>query len=92
MPGAQSAFVVHVVLHAPEAQAKGRQSWTPGDLHVPWPSHVPGVLRRVPAHDGSTHTVSGAYFEHVPKPSHAPVSPHFAAPLSLQTLRGSGTP
>jgi hypothetical protein len=61
-------------------------------LQVPWPSQVPGVLRRVPAHDGSTHTVSGAYFAQAPKPSHAPVWPHFAAPLSTQTLRGSGTP
>ena len=50
------------------------------------------MLSRVPAHDGSTHTVSRAYFAQAPKPSHAPVSPHFAAPLSLQSPRGSGTP
>jgi hypothetical protein len=90
--GAQSAFVVHIVLHAPDAQVYGMHSWTPGALHVPCPSHVPGVLRRVPAHDGSTHTVSAAYIAHDPKPSHAPVWPHFAAPLSLQIMRGSGTP
>jgi hypothetical protein len=84
--------VVQVVLHAPAAQAKGGQSRTPGGLHVPCPSHVPGVFSRVPAHDGGTHTVSGPYFAHAPNPSQAPVWPHFAAPLSLQTLRGSGTP
>jgi hypothetical protein len=61
-------------------------------LHVPCPSHVPAVLSRVPAHDGSTHTVSGPYFAQAPKPSQAPVWPHFVAPLSLQTWRGSGTP
>jgi hypothetical protein len=84
--------VLHVVLHAPAAQANGGQSRTPGGLHVPCPSHVPGVLSRVPAHDGGTHTVSGPYFAQAPNPSHAPVWPHFAAPLSLQILRGSGTP
>jgi hypothetical protein len=92
IPGAQSAFVLHVVLHAPMTQAKGGQSCTPGGLQVPCPSHVPAVARRVPAHDGSTHTVSGAYFAQAPKPSQAPVCPHFAGPLSLQTWRGSGTP
>jgi hypothetical protein len=92
MPGAQSAFVAHVVLHEPDAHAYGGQSITPGGLHEPCPSHVPAVLSRVPAHDGSTHTVSGPYFEHRPKPSHVPVSPHFAVPLSLQTPRGSGLP
>jgi hypothetical protein len=73
MPGAQSAFVLQIVLQAPDAQAYGGQSCTPGGLHVPCPSHVPGVLRRVPAHDGCTHTVSGPYFAHAPNPSHAPV-------------------
>jgi hypothetical protein len=92
MPGAQSEFVVHFVLQAPPLHAKGMHSSTPWGLQVPWPSQVPGVLRRVPAHDGSTHTVSGAYFAHAPKPSQAPVCPHFVAPLSLQICRGSGTP
>jgi hypothetical protein len=66
-------LVLHFVLHAPAAHAKGGQSMTPGALQVPWPSHVPAVLRRVPAHDGGTHTVSGPYFAHAPNPSHAPV-------------------
>jgi hypothetical protein len=85
-------LLLHFVLQAPAAQAKGGQSITPGALHVPCPSHVPAVLRRVPAHDGGTHTVSTPYFAHAPKPSQAPVWPHFAAPLSLQIWRGSGTP
>lgn len=52
MPGAQSASVVHVVLHAPIAHANGAHSLTPGAWQVPAPSHTPAVLRRVPAHDG----------------------------------------
>jgi hypothetical protein len=61
-------------------------------LHVPTPSQVPAVLSRVPAQDGSTQTVSGPYFAQAPKPSQAPVSPHFVGPLSWHIWRGSGTP
>jgi len=64
----------------------------PGALQVPTPSHVPAVFNRSPVHDGTTHTVSAAYFAHEPKPSHAPVWPQLAAPASLQTPRGSGLP
>jgi len=45
-----------------------------------------------PVHAGGTHTVSAAYFAHAPKPSQVPVSPHEAAPPSLQMARGSGLP
>jgi hypothetical protein len=90
--GAQSAFVLHVWLQAPAAHAYGGQSWTPGALHAPCPSHVAAVLSRVPAHEGGTHTVSGPYLAQAPNPSHEPVSPHFVGPLSLQIMRGSGTP
>jgi len=92
MPAVQSASLMHVGLQAPPAQRNGVQSRRPGGLHVPRPSHVPGVLRRSPAQEGSTQTVSAAYFAQAPKPSHVPVSPHFAAPLSVQTFRGSGLP
>jgi len=92
MPAVQSASDVQEGLQAPDAQRKGVQSWRPGGLQVPRPSQVPGVFRRSPAQDGSTQTVSGAYFAQAPKPSHVPVSPHFAVPLSLQSLRGSGLP
>ena len=92
MPATQSASVVHDGLHAPDTQRNGVQSCSPGGLHVPTPSQVPAVLRRSPAHDGSEHTVSAAYFAHAPKPSHAPVCPQLVAPMSLQTLRGSGLP
>jgi hypothetical protein len=59
---------------------------------VPTPSHVPGVLRRVPVQEGATHWVSAAYFSQPPKPSQAPVVPQLGAPMSLQIVRGSGTP
>jgi hypothetical protein len=64
----------------------------PGALQVPRPSHVPAVFKRSPVHDGTTHTVSAAYFAQEPKPSHAPVWPQLVAPASLQTPRGSGLP
>ena len=41
---------------------------------------MPGVLRRVPVHDGAMHTVSGAYFVQPPNPSHVPVEPQLGAP------------
>jgi hypothetical protein len=60
MPAVQSMSVLHDGLQAADTQRYGVQSATPGGLHMPRPSHVPGVLRRSPAHDGSTHTVCGA--------------------------------
>jgi hypothetical protein len=92
IPGAQSALVVQVVLHAPCAHANGAQSVTPGGWHMPAPSQTPAVLSRVPAHDGCTHSVSALYLLQPPNPSQVPVSPQLVEPLSLQTLRASGTP
>jgi hypothetical protein len=60
IPAVQSASVAHEGLQAAETQRYGVQSATPGALHVPRPSQVPGVFKRSPAHDGSTHTVCGA--------------------------------
>jgi len=92
IPAVQSASVMHDGLQAPFAHRKGVQSWSPGGLQLPSPSQVPGVFKRSPAHEGKTHTVSAAYIAQAPKPSQVPVWPHFAAPLSLQMLRGSGLP
>ena len=92
IPGAQSAFVLHFVLQAPCEHPKGEQSLRPGAWHMPIPSQVPAVFNRAPAQDGGTQTVSASYLLHPPNPSHVPVWPQLPAPLSLQTLRGSGTP
>jgi hypothetical protein len=91
-PAAQSALLVHLLLQAPPTQRNGGQSWTPGGRHVPWPSQVPGVLRRSPEHDAWMQMLSAAYFSQPPNPSQDPVWPQLAAPPSLQTLRGSGFP
>jgi hypothetical protein len=92
-PGSHCASVVHSIVQAPSAHRKGAQLATPGGWHVPAPSHTPGRLRRSgPAHEGAMHCVSAAYCWHPPNPSHFPVVPQLAAPRSLQTARGSGSP
>jgi hypothetical protein len=91
-PASQSASLRQILLHAPSTHLNGLQFCTPCGRQVPRPSHVPGVLRRVPVHDGSRHWVSAAYFSQPPKPSQVPFVPHEGAPLSVQIARGSGTP
>jgi hypothetical protein len=92
MPAAQSLSLLHTVLHAPCPHVNGAQSMSPGATHAPFPSHVPAVFRRSPAHDCGTQTVCAAYLLQPPKPSQVPVWPQLAAPLSLQTPRGSAFP
>lgn len=79
-PLSQSPSVAHAVVHAAFVHRNGEQFCTPCGRHVPRPSHVPGVLRRVPVHEGAMHTVSGAYFSQPPKPSHVPVVSQLEAP------------
>ena len=61
-PASQSLSVVHTLLHASTTHLNGLQFCTPCGRHVPRPSHVPGVLRRVPVHEGAMHWVSAGYF------------------------------
>ena len=88
----RQAPVQAVSQQMPSTHLNGLQFCTPCGRHVPRPSQVPGVLRRVPVQEGAMHWVSAAYFSQPPKPSQVPVVPHDGAPLSLQTARGSGTP
>ena len=86
-PVSQSASERQTLLHAPSTHWNGLQFCTPGARHVPTPSQVPGVLRRVPVHEGGMHWVSAAYFSQPPKPSQAPVVPQLGAPMSVQIAR-----
>jgi hypothetical protein len=91
-PASQSASTLHELVQAPAVHRNGPQGCTFCGRHVPLPSHVPAVLRRVPVHEGAMHWVSAAYSSQPPKPSHVPVCPHEVAPWSLHWPRGSGTP
>jgi hypothetical protein len=91
-PTSQSALLVQWLVQAPVTHRNGLQVWMPCGRHVPSPSQVPAVLRRVPVHEGGMHWVSAAYLAQLPKPSQAPVLPQLAAPMSLQMPRGSAAP
>jgi hypothetical protein len=65
-PISQSASLLQTLLHAPSTHLNGLQFCTPCGRHVPSPSQVPGVLRRVPVHEGAMHWVSAAYFSQPP--------------------------
>jgi hypothetical protein len=65
-PLSQSASDLQLSVHSPSAHRNGAQLRTPCGRHVPVPSHVPGVLRRVPVHEAGRHTVSAAYFSQPP--------------------------
>jgi hypothetical protein len=79
-PTSQSASLLHVCVQAPPAHRNGEQVSTPCGRQVPMPSHVPGVLRRVPVHEAAMQMVSGAYFVQPPNPSHVPVEPQLDVP------------
>ena len=89
MPVSQSALVMHDFVHAPLTQRNGLHSWIPGGWQVPSPSHVPAVFWRLPEQVGAMQTVSRAYFEQPPRPSHLPVWPQVDMPWSWQKPRGS---
>ena len=95
-PVSQSALVLHVLGQAPApfvvTQRNGLQFWIPCGRQVPSPSQVPAVLSFAPLQVGVMHWVSAAYLAHPPKPSHAPVLPQLAGPMSLQIPRGSAAP
>src|SRR5450432_2942690 len=67
-PLSQSLSVTQLCVQAPLVQRKGEQFCTPRGRHVPLPSHVPAVLRRVPVHVAGRQIVSGAYFAQPPYP------------------------
>jgi hypothetical protein len=79
-PVTQSASLAQWAMQAPSTHRYGAQPRTPGGRQRPMPSHVPAVFRRSPLHDGATQTVSAAYREQPPTPSHAPVCAHAAGP------------
>ena len=57
---------VHDVVQAVAVHRNGEQFCTPCGRQAPLPSHVPGVLRRVPVHEAAMQTVSAAYFSQPP--------------------------
>jgi hypothetical protein len=59
-PLSQSPSVLHDCVQAAFVHRNGEQFCTPWGRQLPRPSHVPGVFRRVPVHDGAMHTVSAA--------------------------------
>jgi hypothetical protein len=65
-PLSQSASDLQLSVHRPPVHRNGAQLRTPCGRHVPAPSHVPGVLRRVPVHVAGRQTVSAAYFSQPP--------------------------
>ena len=65
---------------------------SPGARQVPRPSQVAAVFSRFPEQTGATHCVSTGYRAQPPTPSHLPLVPQLAAPLSWQTPFGSATP
>jgi hypothetical protein len=91
-PLSQSLSVVQDCVQAPVVHRYGEQFCTPWGRQAPRPSHVPGVLRRVPVHEAAMQIVSAAYFSQPPKPSHVPVVPQLAAPWSTHWPRGSAAP
>jgi hypothetical protein len=91
-PLAQSVSAWQWLMHAPATHWNGSQSRTPGDRQAPMPSQVPAVFSRLPLHEEAAQTVSAAYREHPPIPSHTPDCPQLDAGLFSQTWWGSAAP
>jgi hypothetical protein len=85
----QSAFDAQVVLHAVAPQAYGLHELVVAALQVPAPSQVRAALSVDPVQLCAAHTVPFAYSWQAPLPSHDPLVPQLAAPLSVHWLSGS---
>ena len=80
MPSAQSAFVVHLLLHAPLTHLNCPHSWTWGGWQVPRPSQERAVFTVVVvAQVADPQGVSLGYRLQPPKPSQMPVLPQVDA-------------
>ena len=86
----QSALLWHDEKQRPPLHAKGAHGSDGGATHWPAPSHVEGPVYTFAAHRSGAHSVPALYVWHPPSPSHRPFVEQTAAPLSWQTLRGSG--
>ena len=86
----QSASVVQVVLHWPEApQVKGAQDWLCAAIQTPCPSQRCAEVSVDPVQPADWQMTPAAYFSQAPVPSQTPSVPHAATPCSSQFWRGS---
>jgi hypothetical protein len=85
----QSVSSPQVVLHCPfVSHWKGAQVVLVAPAQVPVPSQRPAVMSMPSEHPGCWQMVPTEYFWQAPAPSHWPVVPQLATPLSLQAPRG----
>jgi hypothetical protein len=85
----QSAFAVHVVLHAVGPQTNGVQFDVDTVWHVPVPLQVRAGVAVDPVQLAPTQVVPATYRRHAPAPLQVPSLPQLAAPASVHWLSGS---
>jgi hypothetical protein len=86
----QSASVVQVVLHWPEApQVNGAQDWLCAAIQTPCPSQRCAEVSVDPVQPAGWQMTPAEYFSQTPVPSQTPSVPHATTPWSSQLWRGS---
>jgi hypothetical protein len=86
----QSASLVQVVLHRPEApQVNGAQGWLCAAAQTPCPSQRCAKVSVEPVQPAGWQMTPAEYFSQAPVPSQTPSLPHAATPWSSQLWRGS---
>ena len=89
-PLVQSALPVQLVLHAaPDPHTYGTHDWAGVAWQVPLPSQRPANVNDEPLHPALEQMTLVTYFSQAPAPSQLPSVPHVAAPVSVQSCRGS---
>jgi hypothetical protein len=89
-PAMQSAPVVQVVLHCPEApQTNGAHDSAGVVTQVPRPSQRPAKVSDDPVQPALWQATPTTYFSQAPAPSQNPSVPQPAVPMSWQLERGS---
>jgi hypothetical protein len=86
------AFDEQTSKHLVPLQAKGAQGCLAGGIHWPLALQVAAGVYAFPTQVSAEQAVSTGYLRQAPAPSHFPLVPHDAAPVSLHWACGSVAP
>jgi hypothetical protein len=86
----QSALAVQAVLHAPVPHMYGLHMLVLGVMQLPLVLQVAVGVSVDPVQEDAAQAVPDAYFWQAPLPSHLPLVPQVALPVSVHWVAGDG--
>jgi hypothetical protein len=92
LPGEQSAFALHIVLHVVAPQTYAPHDRLLAALQVPEPLQVRAGVYVMPVHDSTTQVMPEPHLRHAPAPSHIPSFPQVDVASCMHSPSGSVPP